>query len=239
MSQKLILPINNCNVNAGYKMPAYLEEWKFPHYGIDLGNPTGDRTVRSPGDGIVIAAGMDGNTPKERMGNAIVLVFPDVIFNDGRKSSLACRMFHFDSIAVTAGQSVKKGDILGMYGSTGQYVSGPHLHTEFDTDVDWPAYAYGIASSGKIIKKGSIDSTVDPSLVWFLGEGQQIRSGWGEVNGWVAANDINIPKLEETPPAVDYKALYEKEVQAHKETMAKFDGLVGEMQSLVQKYLGR
>lgn len=29
MSQKLILPMDKCNVNAGYKMAAYVKEWGF------------------------------------------------------------------------------------------------------------------------------------------------------------------------------------------------------------------
>ena len=44
MSQKLILPMDKCNVNAGYKMAAYVKEWGFAHYGIDWGT----RTVSGP-----------------------------------------------------------------------------------------------------------------------------------------------------------------------------------------------
>ncbi len=109
MTQKLILPMNRVNVNAGYKMAAYTKSWGFAHYGIDLGNPDRQRTIYSPGDGTVIAAGMDGDTPSQRMGNALVLVFPDVARNDGKTSSLACRMFHLDSLAVKAGQAVFDG----------------------------------------------------------------------------------------------------------------------------------
>ena len=44
MSQKLILPMDKCNVNAGYKMAAYVKEWGFAHYGIDWGT----RTISGP-----------------------------------------------------------------------------------------------------------------------------------------------------------------------------------------------
>ena len=169
MSQRLILPMDKCNVNAGYKMAAYVKEWGFAHYGIDLGNPDKQRTIYSPGDGTVIACGMDGATAAQRMGNAIVLVFPDVERNDGNTTSLACRMFHLDSIAVKAGQTVKRGDVLGVYGNTGANTSGPHLHVEFDTDVQYPQYAVGIKASGNIIKKGTKDTTADPSKVWYVG----------------------------------------------------------------------
>ena len=101
----------------------------------------------------MIACGMDGATAAQRMGNAIVLVFPDVERNDGNTTSLACRMFHLDSIAVRAGQTVKQGDVLGVYGNTGANTGGPHLHVEFDTDVQYPQYAVGIKASRNIIKR--------------------------------------------------------------------------------------
>lgn len=198
MSQKLILPLNDCNVNAGWKMPAYTRSWGYKHYGIDIGNPNRERTVFSPGEGEVICCGMDGNTAKERLGNCMVLVYRDVLCSDGAVRDLACRMFHLDKISVRHGQKVQKGSVLGVYGNTGANTSGPHLHVEFDTDTKWPEYAYGIKSSGKIIKKGTVDSTVDPSKVWFLGEGQTIQSGWDPVSagsGWVADNDIRIRKV--------------------------------------------
>lgn len=223
MSQKLILPMDRVNVNAGYKMAAYTKEWGFPHYGVDLGNPDKQRTVYSPGDGTVIAAGMDGETPSQRMGNALVLVFPDVARNDGTTGPLACRMFHFDSLAVKAGQTIKQGDVLGVYGNTGAVSSGPHLHVEFDADTQYPQYAVGIKSSGNIIKKGSRDSTVDPSHVWYRGSGQTVADGWGGsgvASGWIGQNDLDLPELPQEPEQTDDRTLYEaeaKKVQALKE----------------------
>ena len=143
---------------------------------------------------------MDGATAAQRMGNAIMLVFPDVERNDGNTTSLACRMFHLDSIAVRAGQTVKRGDVLGVYGNTGTNTSGPHLHVEFDTDVQYPQYAVGIKASGNIIKKGTEDTTADPSKVWYVGPGQALHDGWGGSgvsSGWIAQNDLDVPKLPE------------------------------------------
>ena len=184
-------------------MPTYTKMWGFRHYGIDLGNPERKRTIYSPGDGTVIACGLDGETEAQRLGRCIVIVYPDVICNSGKRTDLACRMFHLDSIAVKVGQTVKQGDILGVYGNTGANTSGPHLHVEFDTDVKYPQYAVGIKSSGHVIKKGTIDSTVDPAKVWYLGQGQTIRDGWGTSAqpkrgiklGWLAENDIDLPKI--------------------------------------------
>lgn len=237
MSQKLILPMNKCNVNAGYKMPKYTQEWGFQHYGIDLGNPDKQRTVYSPGDGTVIACGMDGATTAERMGNAIVLVFPDVERNDGVTSSLACRMFHLDSIAVQTGQTVKRGDVLGVYGNTGANTSGPHLHVEFDTDIDYPQYAVGIKASGNVIKKGNKDTTVDPSKVWYVGAGQALYDGYGGSgvsSGWIDQNDLDVPKLPEEAPAVDYKALYEAESQKLETLKAGIRDIINQAENMIK-----
>lgn len=237
MSQKLVLPMNRVNVNAGYKMAAYAKAWGFAHYGIDLGNPDKQRTIYSPGDGTVIAAGMDGDIPSQRMGNALVLVFPQVMRNDGKTTSLACRMFHLDSIAVKAGQAVKRGDVLGVYGNTGAVSSGPHLHVEFDTDTQYPQYAVGIKASGKIIKKGTRDTTVDPSKVWYQGTGQAVFDGWdgkGVSSGWIGQNDLDIPKLPEEAAGSDYQALYEAEAKEVQTLKDEIRGIMQRMQSLIQ-----
>lgn len=228
MAQKLILPLNDCNINAGYKTPAYVKNWGFSHYGIDLGNPNKERTIFSPGNGTVIAVGMDGLTAKTRLGNCIVMVFPEVERPDGTVGDLACRMFHLESIAVTAGQQVKRGDVLGVYGSTGANSSGPHLHIEFDTDVKYPAYAVGIASSGKVIKKGNVDSTVNPSKVWFKAKGQTVYDGWdgdGVDSGWVWREDLTPAELPEEK-SFDWKKMYESEALANAQLQDQIDNLV-------------
>lgn len=238
MSQRLILPIGICNVNAGYKTAGYQKSWGYPHYGIDLGQPDKKRTVYSPGSGTVIAAGMDGNSEKERLGNALVLVFPDVVFPNGKTASLACRMFHLASIAVTPGQTVKQGDVLGIYGSTGANTSGPHLHLEFDTDVRYPQYAVGIASSGRVIKKGSRDSTVDPSLVWYCGPGQQLLDGWGGTgiaSGWLNPHDLDVPPLPAVQPQTDWEGLYRQEAEKLAQLSAAVKRLGQELEQLVSQ----
>lgn len=198
MSQRLILPIDKCAFSAGYKNAAYLKQQGYTHYGVDLYSTDGNTAVYSPGAGKVIAAGLDGVTEDDRLGKCCVVVYRDVELPDGRTVDLSCRMFHFDALAVRAGDVVEQGDTIGKYGNTGSTLvngqrMGKHLHIEFDTDVQYPAYAVGIKSSGKIIKKGNIDSTVDPSSVWYLGAGQAIR---GVYDGWYKQEDISLP-LEE------------------------------------------
>ena len=165
-----------------------------------------------------------------------MLVFPDVERNDGNTTSLACRMFHLDSIAVKAGQTVKRGDVLGVYGNTGANTSGPHLHVEFDTDVQYPQYAVGIKASGNIIKKGTKDTTADPSKVWYVGPGQALHDGWGGSgvsSGWIAQNDLDVPKLVEKTET-DYKALYEAEVQKVEALKAGIQEIISKAQNMVK-----
>ena len=197
MSQKLIMPVDKMQMTAAYKNAKYREYWGFGHYGVDCIHTQKLRNVHALGDGEVIACGMDGSVPtgaNSRLGNCIVIVYKDVLCNDGAARDLACRMFHFDSIAVKKGDRVKAGQTIGVYGNTGASTSGPHLHIEFDTDIEYPRHAVGIKASGNVIKQGTTDSTVNPSKVWHLGEGQTIT---GSAGGWTSADDVNIPEAND------------------------------------------
>lgn len=197
MAQKLILPINDCQISAGYRSGKYLKEWGFNHYGTDLIERSKQRTLHACGNGTVAACGMDGETAGLRLGNCIVIVYSDVQLPDGRVLPLSSRMCHLDRIDCKAGDRVDADTVLGVYGSTGQYSSGAHLHLEFDTDVQYPAYAYGISRSGNVLKKGSVDSTLDPCKVLWLGAGQSLNvpAQW-IADGWVDAASATLPTAE-------------------------------------------
>jgi murein DD-endopeptidase MepM/ murein hydrolase activator NlpD len=94
---------------------------KIPHPGVDIGAPQGTPVV-APGDGKVIFAANAGTA-----GNLV-----ELITLDGEKH----RFMHLSKILVSRGDVVKKGQQVGLVGSTG-FSSGPHLH--------WEKYA----SSGK------------------------------------------------------------------------------------------
>lgn len=194
MFQRLHLPIDDCAFSAGYKNSAYLKQQGYNHYGADLYSLSGNTSVLSPGNGVVISAGDDGTEVNEKLGKCLVIIYPDVLSPDGEIRGLACRMFHFDKIYVHSGQAVTAGQKLGEYGNTGSTTvlgnkMGKHLHIEFDTDCSYPQYAVGIKSSGKIIKKGTTDSTVNPSDIWWLAPSQSIK---GIYTGWYSDTDINI-----------------------------------------------
>ena len=83
------------------------------HNGLDFGAETGD-SIRAITDGIVRIAGdnffYNGNF---------------VLLDHGQ--GLSSVYLHMSKIIATNGQKVKKGEVIGLVGSTGR-ATGPHLH---------------------------------------------------------------------------------------------------------------
>ncbi len=85
---------------------------KSPHTGVDVSAELGD-AVRAPNNGTVVLVDDMFFT-----GNSVVLDHGQGIYT---------MFFHFSKILVAPGQQVKKGDVIGLVGSTGRS-TGPHLH---------------------------------------------------------------------------------------------------------------
>lgn len=246
MSQRLVLPLNDLRVTAGYKNPQYLAYWKFAHYGMNCTSPS--TTVYACGNGEVVACGQDGpdlTGANSRLGNVVVIVYKDVLCNNGKVRNLTCRMYHFAAIRTSAGQKVTKDTVIGYYGNTGANTTGAHLHIEFDTDINYPTLAYGVSvkSINRIINTqaavqkagGLADSTISPSQVWFVDGNQQIK---GATNGWYVDSDITAPKIlldmptepvQETVPKAEYDAVAAERDAA----ISKYDALVSSIKALV------
>ncbi len=99
------------------------------HSGIDIATSIGD-AVRVPADGTVIRAGMGTGYGRE------------VIIDHGH--GIQTLYAHLSGFAVTTGQDVRRGDILGYVGSSGRS-TGPHLHYEVrihDTPVNPSKYLH-------------------------------------------------------------------------------------------------
>lgn len=259
MSQRLSLPFADTIFNAGYLSSKYQQEWGFKHYGVDVKSESGYTSIKSMGDGVVHSCGQDGATltgSSARCGNAVVIIYKDVEMNNGKKTDLACRLFHLNSITVKKGQTIKRGDEIGRYGNTGAYTSGAHLHVEFDTDASqaYAAWSPSVKSNGNIIKAGYADTCVDPSLVWFVGEGQSIKPN---ASGWYEDKDVNIPSIDEglTKPTdgdeellarikeleeenANWKAQYDDLSNSFDELDKKYDELLKNLSELVEKYGG-
>ncbi len=86
------------------------------HHGQDFSTPYGTE-VYATGSGRVIEAGWKGG-----LGNCIV-----IDHGYGYQSTYG----HLSKIKVSAGMNVKRGDLIGLTGSTGTS-TGPHLHYQID-----------------------------------------------------------------------------------------------------------
>ncbi|CAA9229193.1 MAG: Membrane proteins related to metalloendopeptidases [uncultured Acidimicrobiales bacterium] len=84
------------------------------HAGMDLAAPTGT-PIRAAAPGVVVTAGWLGG-----YGNAVVV---------DHAGGLSTLYAHQSALAVTVGQVVAAGDVVGRVGSTGNS-TGPHLHFE-------------------------------------------------------------------------------------------------------------
>ena len=93
---------------------SYGSRWGTNHQGVDIGTMTSNPSVLAADDGIVVAAedNCDG------FGNKVII-------NHGIK--LVTLYGHLDSLKVSVGQYVFKGDIIGTAGNTGASF-GNHLH---------------------------------------------------------------------------------------------------------------
>ncbi len=89
-----------------------------PHYGVDVGMPTGTPVV-SPADGVV------------------TLAEPDLFYSGGtvivdHGMGVSSTVMHMSKVHTSVGQQVKQGDLLGEVGATGR-ATGPHL----DWRMNW------------------------------------------------------------------------------------------------------
>ena len=84
------------------------------HSGIDLSAPIGS-PILATSDGVVGQAGWRG-------GYGLFVALEHA-------GGLETRYGHMSQLAVTSGQSVRKGQVIGYVGSTGRS-TGPHLHYE-------------------------------------------------------------------------------------------------------------
>lgn len=104
---------NKISCNYGDRIHPITKERK-PHNGVDIAVPTGTHLYSAVDGTVVLARYSDsaGNWVKVRTESGWTVV-----------------MMHMDSLTVSEGQEVKRGDHLGYSGNTGNS-TGPHLHLE-------------------------------------------------------------------------------------------------------------
>jgi len=97
----------------GYRIHPIFGTERF-HAGIDIGASAGDQILASAGGTVSIA------TYSSSYGNYVM------ISHGGGNATLYA---HMSSMVVSAGDTVKQGDVIGYVGSTG-WSTGPHCHFE-------------------------------------------------------------------------------------------------------------
>lgn len=192
MSQKLKMPFKSQMMLCGYKNGEYRKYWGYDHYGVDIstiqGNAGKDHKIYASGNGEVIAVGKD-NT----LGYGVVILYADCESRSGEVKDLAVKYMHMKECFVTLGEVIEDGELIGVEGKegTGDY----HLHLEMDTDVDYPTYTPQVSNGHTFWKKG-VDTTVNPSLWLFVGDGQKIVEPIYNP-AWLNKEDFDIPEYKE------------------------------------------
>lgn len=129
MAIQLTLPVNGPITQLFGENPQIYKKWGFPgHNGIDYGVPNGT-PVKAAAAGAVALVGFENGG----YGNFVKLSHAD-----GDKTYFTYYA-HLASGAVTAGQKVKAGTVVGYSNNTGAS-TGPHLHLGLKIDGENPPY---------------------------------------------------------------------------------------------------
>jgi len=127
---KLLMPIPHAAITQGFGPTPYVFEAAyagFPHFhtGVDLAVPLGT-PVFAAADGVVVLARpmTDGSGNLVGYGNYVILQ---------HDTGLKTLYGHLLMIGVKEGDVVKRGQLIGLVGSTGNS-TGPHTHFEVRVD---------------------------------------------------------------------------------------------------------
>jgi len=112
LANQWVLPVAGYHLTARFGQRSGL--WASVHTGLDFAGPSGT-TIVSVAAGTVKSVGYEG-----AYGNRTIITL-----NDGTDIWYC----HQSRFAVSAGQKVAPGEVIGYTGSTGN-VTGPHLHLE-------------------------------------------------------------------------------------------------------------
>ena len=118
------LPLTSYRLTATFGQSSGL--WANTHTGLDFAAPTGT-PVMSVTNGIVTSVGSDG-----AYGNQVI-----VTTEDGEELWYC----HLTAFAVSEGDTIRAGEVLGYVGSTGN-TTGPHLHLEVRPGAGDPVDPY-------------------------------------------------------------------------------------------------
>lgn len=231
--QRLIMPFKRQMMLCGYKAAPYKKHHGYPHYGVDISSIQGgagdDPTIYASGDGIVLDAGRDNS-----LGYGICILYSGAYNHQtGQRVDVVARYMHMPSVMVKTGDVVKQGAPLAVEGNIGPPGMDYHLHIEFDTDIQWPRWSPQVSEGHTFWQKGA-DSTLNPSHLLHVGEGQVIVKPTYNP-AWLNPEDFAIPGLPEQAAPVtfeQYKALKDK----YNDLEIRHNSLVSGMEALIGKY---
>ncbi len=113
------MPLDAGRMSSGYGMRNHpVLKRRRKHNGVDIAAPTGT-PVYATADGLI--------------GRADWFSSYGLYISIDHGADLETRYAHLSRLAVAAGDTVRKGDIIGYVGSTGRS-TGPHLHYEVRVD---------------------------------------------------------------------------------------------------------
>lgn len=113
------MPLEGAALTSGFGMRTHpVLGGRRAHSGIDLAAPTGT-PVYATADGVISRADWYSSY--------------GLYISVEHGASMQTRYAHLSRLAVAAGDTVKKGDLIGYVGSTGRS-TGPHLHYEVRVD---------------------------------------------------------------------------------------------------------
>ena len=115
----MALPIKNGKITTRYKKPGEMWSKKY-HTGVDFAVPVG----------TPVLAVADGKIEKANWGASYGHQVVQKV--DGGWVIYA----HLNKVRIKPGQVVKKGDLVGESGNSGNS-SGPHLHFEYRSKLRW------------------------------------------------------------------------------------------------------
>ena len=189
MSQKLISPINQFRITAGFKNENYKKQFGYTHYGVDMTDKDRkDTKIWGSGVGEVYGTGWS-----ESGGNVVAVIYKNCLLPNGSVKDLVIRYYHLKSIYVKAGQKITKDTIIGHYGNTGAS-SGAHLHIEIDVDVKYPLYTPQISKNSGILKKGT-DTVINPvDVLWIKTTSPDKQSVHNSGYDTLSPSDLNYQK---------------------------------------------
>nr|MCW2728888.1 hypothetical protein [Aeromicrobium sp.] len=119
-----VIPVTGYRISARFGQSSGL--WSTVHTGLDLSGPSGS-TIVSVGAGTVVSTAYEG-----AYGNRTIIRLID---------GTEIWYCHQSSFAVSPGDQVGPGDVIGYTGSTGN-VTGPHLHLEVHPGGGGPVDPY-------------------------------------------------------------------------------------------------